>query len=150
MPKRGENIRKRKDGRWEGRYKIGISEAGRTMYRSIYGKSYAEVKAKLRETFSSPKETIKPKKTERHFSEVLQLWLACIRISVKEATFYRYEYIIERHILPELGKMRMTEISAPLINTFLDRQAQIGKIGRKRRTVAGVCQVYHARNLGGA
>ncbi len=129
MPKRGENIRKRKDGRWEGRYKIGNAETGRTIYRSIYGKSYAEVKNKLREAISFSKETaVRSKRTEKHFSEVLQLWLACIRISVKEATFYRYEYIVERHILPELGKLRMTEISAPLIHTFLDRKLKSGRL----------------------
>lgn len=129
MPKRGENVRKRKDGRWEGRYKIGNAENGRTIYRSVYGKSYAEVKTKLREVISFSKETVvKPKKSERLFSEVLQLWLTCIRISVKEATFYRYEYIVERHICPELGKLRMTEISAPLINTFLDRKLKSGRL----------------------
>ena len=42
MPRKGENIYKRKDGRWEGRYKVGT-----TKYRSIYGKTYQEVKEKL-------------------------------------------------------------------------------------------------------
>lgn len=42
MPRKGENIYKRKDGRWEGRYKVGTAK-----YRSIYGKTYQEVRAKL-------------------------------------------------------------------------------------------------------
>lgn len=38
MPKRGENIRKRKDGRWEGRYIKARDESGRALYGFIYGK----------------------------------------------------------------------------------------------------------------
>ena len=46
MSRRGDNIRRRADGRWEGRYRI-VSENGEKRYRSIYGKSYGEVKEKL-------------------------------------------------------------------------------------------------------
>ena len=43
MPKRGENIRKRKDGRWEGRYICGYDPVlGRSKYKSVYGKTYKE------------------------------------------------------------------------------------------------------------
>ena len=44
MGKRGENIRKRKDGRWEARVKI--CKDGKQVYHSIYGHSYKEVKEK--------------------------------------------------------------------------------------------------------
>ena len=52
MSRRGENIFKRRDGRWEARvpeYKIN----GEKIYRSIYGKSYTEVKLKKEEYYSS-------------------------------------------------------------------------------------------------
>lgn len=48
MSRRGENIYKRKDGRWEGRYINGYKENGKTKYKSIYARTYAEVKEKLR------------------------------------------------------------------------------------------------------
>ena len=49
MPKRranGEgNIRKRKDGRWEGRYTAGYdSESGKRIIKNVLGKTQAEVK----------------------------------------------------------------------------------------------------------
>lgn len=47
MARRGENIYKRKDGRWEGRYVIGRKPNGRTAFSYIYGKTYTEVKKKL-------------------------------------------------------------------------------------------------------
>lgn len=50
MPRRGENIRRRKDGRWEGRYIKGYdSVKGKAKYASLYGKTYSEVKNKLNE-----------------------------------------------------------------------------------------------------
>ena len=47
MGRHGENIRKRKDGRWEGRYKVFSETKGRHYYRSVYGHAYDEVKEKL-------------------------------------------------------------------------------------------------------
>ena len=54
MPKRGENIRKRKDGRWEGRYKKSTMLNGKNQYGSVYGKTYKEVKEKLRSAILLP------------------------------------------------------------------------------------------------
>ena len=47
MARHGENIRKRKDGRWEGRYLVYSEEKKKKIYRSIYGKTYEEVREKL-------------------------------------------------------------------------------------------------------
>lgn len=47
MSRRGDNIRKRKDGRWEGRYISMRDLNGKAIYRSVYGKTYNEVKEKL-------------------------------------------------------------------------------------------------------
>lgn len=44
MAKRGDNIRKRKDGRWEGRYKKGRAADGSIIYGSVYGKTYTMMK----------------------------------------------------------------------------------------------------------
>ena len=46
MPKRGANIYKRKDGRWEARYVKEILPSGKKKYGSVYAKSYLEVKDK--------------------------------------------------------------------------------------------------------
>ena len=47
MARHGENIRKRKDGRWEGRYLTYSKEKGRKLYRSVYGRTYEAAKEKL-------------------------------------------------------------------------------------------------------
>ena len=47
MARRGENIYHRKDGRWEGRYWIGTGPDGRRIYKSVYGRRYADVRREL-------------------------------------------------------------------------------------------------------
>lgn len=49
MPKTGENIYKRKDGRWEARFISGRKPDGRAKYTSVYARTYAAAKAKLEE-----------------------------------------------------------------------------------------------------
>ena len=57
MPKRranGEgNIRKRKDGRWEGRYTAGYDANGKAITKNVLGRTQAEVKEKLRTVMRS-------------------------------------------------------------------------------------------------
>lgn len=59
MCRKGENIRKRKDGRWEARYIKWRDADGKIHYGSLYGKSYNEVKEKL----SNPHPTEPPVRT---------------------------------------------------------------------------------------
>lgn len=47
MPRRGENIYKRKDGRYEGRYVVEKNEKGQTKFGYIYGYKYADVRKRL-------------------------------------------------------------------------------------------------------
>ena len=43
------NIRKRKDGRWEGRYTAGHDpETGKAIYKNVLGRTQAEAKTKLK------------------------------------------------------------------------------------------------------
>ncbi len=46
MARKGENIYKRKDGRWEARYIAGRTDTGKAVYKSVYAHSYADVKKK--------------------------------------------------------------------------------------------------------
>ena len=89
MSRRGENIFKRKDGRWEARvpeYKIN----GKKVYRSIYGRSYNEVKLKKEEYYSSEshRKFTKPLKSTT-FADIADFWLTTIRGTIKESSFTR-------------------------------------------------------------
>ena len=50
------NIRKRKDGRWEGRYTAGHDpETGKPIYKNVLGRAQAEIKAKLKAAIEETK-----------------------------------------------------------------------------------------------
>ena len=74
MPKRranGEgNIRKRKDGRWEGRYTAGYDpETGKRIIKNVLGKTQAEVKEKLKAAISESQRLDVSKAGKRDFEE---------------------------------------------------------------------------------
>lgn len=77
MSKRGENIYKRKDGRWEGRYVKCRTLHGKIQYGYVYGKSYSETKAKLKENASAPIRSSSSQATQSAlYDEVLKAWAA--------------------------------------------------------------------------
>ena len=83
MSRKGENIYKRKDGRWEGRYKKGIAPNGRTLYCSCYGKTYREVKEILIKRKQTPPVSPENKKL---FGAYCDEWLLFNQNKVKEST----------------------------------------------------------------
>lgn len=124
MPKRGENIRKRKDGRWEGRYICARTESGKAIYHSIYGKTYGEVKEKLQvKKIEVNEKAGQDKDVTLQF--VLNDWLKNNRIRYKLSTYTKYKYIIDKHILPKLGREKIGSLHISKINSFLDEKMNI-------------------------
>lgn len=128
MARKGENIRKRKDGRWEGRYKNGTKDDGTIRYVSIYGKSYIEVKNKLIEIKRGLVCLDNNPYIEKKFEEVLRLWLKSNQLKVKGATQTKYSYMIKKHINPILGKKRISTLTVPTINDFLLEKLNNGRL----------------------
>lgn len=119
MPKRGENIYHRKDGRWEGRYKCGINVSGKTKYLSVYGHNYNEVKKKLTEKkASSADNAILCKLT---FGEISQKWYAAKRNTVKNSSLNTYEIKLNKHILPVFGSMIYDNITSVDFDSFIQK-----------------------------
>lgn len=128
MSKRGDNIRKRKDGRWEGRYKKGRNTEGKILYGSVYGKTYREVKEKISEINKQPEKKTLPRGREKTFGEILNLWMAHNRIRLKGGSINKYQSLIDTHIMPELGPIRITDLTATQVNAFLERKLTNGRI----------------------
>lgn len=131
MPKRGENIHKRKDGRWEGRYKKGYNSNGAVLYKSIYGKTYREVKEKMALAVSQQNLVLLSGHREKVFKEVLSLWLENNCIRQKKATVYKYQNLISTHIEPALGNMKLSQMTSTVINTFLMEKLHAGRLDGK-------------------
>lgn len=126
MSKRGENIRKRKDGRWEGRYMKGRKPTGEIIYGSVYGKTYTEVREKAKIALQHSEQNKRNK--EILFSDVIKRWQDSNRIRIKGATDTKYSYLIDSHILPSIGGLKLSEITGPIINAFLLEKAEKGRL----------------------
>lgn len=131
MSRRGENIHKRKDGRWEARYKKGVSDSGTVRYGSVYAKTYREAKEKQREMLRIEETKNLVPQTCVCLEDILNLWLEDNRIRLKGATEFRYRYLIDSHILPELGNKRLDQITSPIINIFLANKLDHGRLDGK-------------------
>ena len=117
MARHGENIRKRADGRWEGRYGVYSEEKGRKLYRSVYGRSYREVKEKLAEQNEYPKNLVSAEqasKTEILFGDAAREWLAEVKNSKKQSTYIKYMLIYSGHLEKQFSNIELQEITDAL------------------------------------
>lgn len=123
MARRGENIRKRKDGRWEGRYSKGKKD-GKIVQGSVFGKTYQEAKEKLITAKADlARQTKKPEATQegpmnKNFTKVADDWLEFAKPTLKESTVSRYRIILDRHLLPAFGDKSVSEITKEDVSAF--------------------------------
>ena len=118
--RKGENIFKRKDGRWEGRYIKGYELSGKAKYGFCYGKTYKEAKDKV----SKCKAAIasgtpaQQSRSHRRFAFYCDEWLRFRKTKIKESTYVKYDAILEKHIKPKLGDCLPLGITTGLIDDF--------------------------------
>lgn len=119
MARKGENIYKRKDGRWEGRYIKSRSSTGKANYGYVYAKSYREVKAKLisQSSCTSNSVTVDPEISSDQFEQVAMEWFQAICPKVKESTSNKYRNLLSSYILPVFGSKQLRDITHEFIET---------------------------------
>ena len=123
MPKRranGEgNIRKRKDGRWEGRYTAGYDANGKAITKNVLGKTQAEVKDKLRTAIEDSKKLDPVKAGSYTLEQWLKLWYSVyIEPQVRYSTKEFYHNAIDHHIIPKLGSVKLEKLTMLQIQQF--------------------------------
>lgn len=124
MARKGLNIYKRKDGRWEGRYKSGYTSEGKVKYTSVYGKSYLTVKAVLEEKrFNANKGIVSCSST---IGELLGVWLSDLKNRIKETTHSNYQMKLQKHILPSFSGMKYDMLTAERLNLFIRSKLDSG------------------------
>ncbi len=129
MSKKGENIYKRKDGRWEGRYIKFYDKDKKAKYGYVYGKTYKAVKEKLTlKKADIPQPIELSSKNSPLYNDVLDAWLQSARINIKESTYARYSYIIDSHIRTVLGKYPISKISTQMVEGFVEQKLKSGRL----------------------
>ncbi len=117
MPRRGENIYKRKDGRWEARYVKEITADGKKKYGSVYADNYKDVKAKQQQCLLHPTKVV-CNSMNLTVSVMISEWLDSIKYQVKLNTYQKYESVCKNHIVNKLGSVLVKLISNYTIINF--------------------------------
>ena len=142
MARKGENIFKRKDGRWEARYIKGYELSGKIRYGFCYGKTYQEAKEKVTRCKAALLENKPlPVKSNRHrLAFFCEDWLRMEKDNVKESTYVKYDTILKNHILPKLGGAFPLGISTQLVERF---KRELLDEGLATKTVHDILMLLH-------
>jgi len=122
MARTGENIYKRKDGRWEGRYIKGRKPDRKPVFGYVYDRKYNLCKEKLAKARSQHTRhtTIKMCGTGT-VAEYMDYWLHAIRQpQVKPSTFSNYAAILEKWIKPYLGNNKLSQMGKEDVQCFIN------------------------------
>lgn len=126
-------IRQRKDGRWEGRAVVGYDDKGLPKTKNVLAKTKHECQEKLTKLM----ETVGSAKSEKvcadmPFGEWMDFWYQTyIKSGLRSATQNTYESTIYQHIIPQLGKIPLCQLTQKDLQQFY---AHLKKEGRLVRT----------------
>lgn len=145
MARKGENIYKRKDGRWEGRYLKKLPD-GTTKYGYVYAATYRDAKAKLQKAAALWAANPRQSNTDQLLlKNMAQRWELSIAQQVKESTFVKYHTTVANHILPELGEICVEDMTHELIESFslklLRGEGQSGRVLSPRSVADVLCML---------
>lgn len=121
MAKKGENIYKRKDGRWEGRYVKGRKTTGSIHYGYVYAQNYKEVREKLTmKKANNYAENISLTQFYGTVNDWCDYWLESIAVNqVKHSTFDSYKSKISCHVRPLIGTIPLSRLTTADLDKFI-------------------------------
>lgn len=122
MSRRGENIYKRKDGRWEGRY-IKAYDDRKPKYGYVYAKNYKAVKEKLIVAKEANHNILYMQPSANNsehflFESIALTWLGTIKPKIKKSTLVKYTNLLNSYIIPSFGNYPIQTISRNDVETF--------------------------------
>lgn len=144
MARHGENIYKRKDGRYEGRYVIGKTLTGKTKFGYVYAHTFAQTRHMLLQRRAELLEGPGTGETfcQGTLAEWMPYWMENeIMGSVKASSYQTYLRQINRHLLPALGRYSPSQLTPVIIQGFIDG---LGAKGLSGGTVRGVYRLLSA------
>ena len=136
MAKRRANgegsIRKRPDGRWEGRYTAGRDpETGKTVYKNVLGKTQAEVKVKLKQAIQESTEVDALKAAQYTVGQWMDVWFEnYAKIKVRPSSHQTYRGYIDNHIKPNIGKIPLGKLTTLELQKLYKKLLSRGRVDR--------------------
>jgi integrase len=118
-------IYKRSDGLWTAQISLGWKPGGKRVRKSVYGRTQAEVRDKLRAVLRDKADGAVIRTDGRiTVADYLSRWMQAIAPSVRVRTRAIYQGQIDRHILPDLGGLRLTDLTPDGLQLFFNRKGE--------------------------
>ena len=143
-------IRKRADGRYEGRVIIGYDDEGNQKVKTVTSKLRREVVEKMDAVRKENIIPLKGLKKDMPFAQWMDFWYQYYtKNSIRETTQATYEGEIYKHIIPELGKIPLNKLTQTDLQKFYADQLKGGRRVRQEQHGAGLsnAMVRHIHTL---
>ena len=148
------SIRKRADGRWEGRYTAGYHpETGKRIIKNVLGKTQAECKAKLKKAIEESQALDISRANEYTVATWLRTWFELYaKPHIRPSTMNYYHRNIEQHVAPAIGDIPLNKLTTrDLQKLYNDLQSngRLRKVQKKKKpglsnsTVRGIHMMLH-------
>lgn len=134
------SIRKRKDGRWEGRYSIPSKDGGGSYIRkSVYADTQEELRKKITQITGEIDDGIYQEPSQYRLSEWIETWLEVyVKPTVKDFTYDSYSGVCRNHIIPDLGGVKLKELSTTMIQKFYNSLLKKGLSAKTLKNIHGI------------
>lgn len=144
-------VRKRDDGRWEGRIVVGHKENGDSIFRYIYADSQKELTVKLRQNIDAYQGIDLTERSKMALGEWLDTWLEQMAVTLRPGTLEHYRRDMENHVKPRLGAKLLTQLTATDLRKLYDTLKRNGRMkprssqssGLSSTTVHGIHTTLH-------
>ena len=125
-------MRKRPDGRWEGRYTAGRDPVtGKAIYKNVLAKTQKECKEKLERAIEKNVKVDVVRSGKYTVAEWVRLWFETYsKPSIREQTAYYYNNYIEKHIVPGIGSIKLDKLTTLQIQQFYNKLKTSGRVQR--------------------
>jgi integrase len=131
------SIFQRKDGRWVGQLDLGVV-SGRRRFRSVYGKQRRDVAERLTQLLRERDTGTLPAAGKLTVGDYLTSWLSSRRSRLRPATRRGYGWLLQRHVLPEIGAVRLEKLTPADVRRMLQRRLDAGLSPRSVHHVRAV------------
>lgn len=122
-------VRKREDGRWEGRIVIGHKQNGDSIFRHVYAKTQKELLDKLHRNIEDYRDVDLTEDSRMTLGEWLDRWLAEYKAdTVRPGTLRGYRTHIEQYIKPQLGDKQVSLVTTQDVQRMYRRLKKEGRI----------------------
>ena len=150
------SIRKRSDGRWEGRYTAGRNEeTGKLIYKSVLARTQAECKRQLREAVWNREHKATPltglaQETqgtsapqmncqEYTVAQWLQTWYDLYaKQNIRESTQIQYSYFMNQLVIPQIGEVPLSQLTGLRLQILYQDLRINGRVHSQKRASSGL------------